>query len=111
MNERICAKVDSPVLQKSENITNFMLWNRDIREQMMSAKFEAIEPESTPIRLIVHGLSANSDYSTLETSWRASEPPSYLSEMEEILTSEEDELERARLADGHMYKLMKRLVK
>lgn len=56
---------------------------------MIDAKFPDIANEDVTINWFIRGLANHAQFNQLASSWRASFPPSSLSELESILANEE----------------------
>lgn len=86
-----------------------MKWHRELRAQMIDEKFPEIANESITTKWVIRGLANHAQFSQLVTSWRASGPPSSLSELEAILSNEEAEIDRARRVDGQLQALLRQV--
>lgn len=96
-------------LGKNEKVAKYMKWHRELRAQMIDAKFPEIENESVTIKWVIRGLANHVHFSQLASFWRASGPPSSLSQLESILAHEEAEMDRARRVDGQLQALLKQI--
>lgn len=109
VHEKLRLQVEARNIGKNEKISKYMKWHRELRAQMIDAKYPEITDEKITIKWVVRGLSNHIQYSPLASSWRASDPPASLSELEAILASEEAEMERNRRLDGQMQALLKQV--
>lgn len=109
VHDKLRSQIESRHIGKNEKIAKHMKWHREIRAQMIDAKFPGIAVEKGTIKWVVRGLSNHMQYSQLASSWRASGHPASLSELEAILANEEADMDRNRRMDGQLQALLKQV--